>query len=561
MDAKVKTPLVAALLIAATVIAYIPAISAGFIWDDPDYILNNPTLRTFDGLVQMWTDRHSLPQWYPLVHTTFWVEYQLWGTNPLGYHVVNILLHAASAIVLWRLLTMLRVPGALLAAAIFALHPVHVESVAWVTERKNVLSLLFYLLAVSAYLRALPFPNDHAPAKRSAAAAHRFDWKWYVASLALFLAALFSKTVTASLPAAILLVIWWKTGRIRMRDVLPTIPFFILGLVLALNTAHLEQARVGAMGHEWQYADTPLGEVLARSIIAGRALWFYAWKLVWPMNLAFIYERWTIDWRDPLQHVWPIAFLTVVGTLFALRNRIGRGPLVAVLFFAGTLFPALGFFNVFPHRYAFVADHFQYHASIGLIVLFAATLTLTAMRLRLAPALRVALACALLLPLGILTFRQTFIYENAETLWRDTVEKSPGNWMPWTNLGNALVAQKRYDEAMPYYQIALELAPHIDDVQYNAGHLAARQARYEDAAAHFRRAVEIKPTYLPAWESLGDLYANELDRPDEAFVAYLRAWQLSPGRAPLRRKLLETLPRVDSNNEQVKDLLRQMEAN
>ena len=528
MSPNVKTWIAgAATIVVVTALAYLPAFAAGFVWDDPDHVLNNPTLRTLDGLVHMWTDRHALPQWYPLVHTTFWVEYHLWETNPAGYHAVNVALHATSAIVLWRLLKRLGLPGAWLAACLFAVHPVHVESVAWVTERKNVLSGLLYLLSAFAYVRAIDLRDQVTPRDAPRPSC-------YAASFALFLGALFSKTVTATLPAALLLVTWWKAGRIRQRDVLWLVPFFAAGIVLALNTAHLEQVRVGATGQEWQYADTRLGDYLARTIIAGRALWFYAWTLAWPAELAFIYERWAIDWRDPVQYAYPVAALLVIASLFALRQRIGRGPLVAVLFFAGTLFPALGFFNVFPHRYAFVADHFQYLASIGLLALAAALVARAIPRFPFS--VRALVAALLILPLCVLTYAQALVYDNPLTLWADAVRKSPGNWMPWTNLGNALVAQKRYDEAMPLYEEALRLAPHVDDVQYNAGHLRARQKRFREAEQHFRRAVEIKPTYLPAGESLGDLYAEELNEPHKAVEAYERAIAIAPQRDAARVK-------------------------
>ena len=524
-----------AALVAITLGAYLPAFGAGFVWDDPQHVLDNPTLRSPAGLWQMWTDVHALPQWYPLVHTTFWVEYQLWGTHPAGYHTVNVALHALSAIVLWCLLKRFHLPGAWLAACLFAVHPVHVESVAWITERKNVLSGLLYLLAANAYLRAIDLSADVVPGPAP-------RWGWYATSFALFVGALFCKTVTASLPAALLLVIWWKTGRIRVRDVVPLVPFFAVGVVLALTTAHLEQVRVGASGYEWQYADTRLGDLLARTILAGRALWFYAWKLVWPAELAFIYERWSIDWRDPVQYAYPLAALIVIVTLFLLRRRIGRGPVVAVLFFAGTLFPALGFFNVFPHRYAFVADHFQYLASIGLIALAAAVLARAHERL---PAqVRRIPAALLVLILAVLTYAQALVYHDAITLWDDTVRKSPGNWMAWTNLGNALVAARRVDEALPYYEKALALAPNVDDVQYNAGHLRARQGRYREAEQHFLRAVQIKPTYVPAWESLGDLYADELNEPRKAIDAYQRALEIAPWRPGPKRKVDALLRRL-----------------
>jgi hypothetical protein len=358
--------LVALGIVCLTLLVYAPAISAGFIWDDDHYVTENMTLRSLAGLKQIWLDPKATPQYYPLVHTGFWVEYHLWGLDPKGYHLVNVLLHAANAVLVWLVLKRLGVPGALWAALIFALHPVHVESVAWVTERKNVLSTLFYLSAMLAYWRF--WPADGAQPQTGA-------WRWYGLALLLFVFALLSKTVTCSLPAAILLIRWWKTGRLASRDWLLTAPMFAVGLALALLTVYLEKHHVGAQGEEftWSYLD--------RVLIAGRAIWFYAGKLIWPSNLIFIYPRWNIDASVWWQYVFPLAAAGVVLALLVLRNRLGRAPLTAVLFFIGTLTPALGFFDVYPMRYSFVADHFQYLASLGLIVLFAGLSTELAGRL------------------------------------------------------------------------------------------------------------------------------------------------------------------------------------
>ena len=342
-------------LVAATVLAYQPVWHAGFIWDDDVYVTNNLTLRSVDGLRQIWCKLTATPQYYPLVHTSFWLEYHLWGLNPVGYHVVNVLLHALAAILLWRVLVRLQLPGAWLAAGIFALHPVAVESVAWVTERKNVLAAVFYFAAALAYLRG-------RRRERMAESKSGVSLRWYFLAFALFVAALLSKTTACSLPAAMLLVIWWKRGRIAGRDVWPLLPFFAAGVALGLVTSWLERTHVGAQGPEWAFSFPE------RCLIAGRAVWFYAGKLFWPANLTFIYPRWQINTGAWWQWIFPVAALAVVAVLWRLRRRIGRGPLVAVLFFGGTLLPALGFTNVYPMRYSFVADHFQYLASVGLIV-------------------------------------------------------------------------------------------------------------------------------------------------------------------------------------------------
>ncbi len=348
-----KTWVCAFVLVLITLLAYQPVWRAGFIWDDDFYVTNNTPLHTVDGLWGIWFKPGTTIQYYPLVFTSFWAEYHFWGLQPLGYHLVNVLLHALNAILLWRVLQQLKIPGSWWAAAIFALHPVSVESVAWITERKNVLSGFFYLLAVLAYLRFRPLTDRES--------ARAGDWRYYPLVLALFLCALLSKTVTCSLPAVLLLLVWWKNGRVERRDVLATAPLFVLGVASGFMTTWMEKHSVGANGAEWALS------FVQRCLVAGRALWFYTGKLFWPRNLTFIYPHWEINAGVWWQYAFPVAALAVLIALWRVRSRIGRGPLVAVLFFAGTLVPALGFFDVFPFRYSYVADHFQYLACIGLI--------------------------------------------------------------------------------------------------------------------------------------------------------------------------------------------------
>ena len=502
-------------------LAFLPVLRAGFIWDDPDYVVNNHTLRDLGGLWEMWTRMRSIPQWYPLTHTTFWIEYQWWGaTRATGYHVTNLVLHAASAMLLWRLLAHLRVPGAWLAAAVFAVHPVMVESVAWVTERKNVLSMLFYLLALRAYLISLVHLDEpDAPAEQDFPVG-RMRSRAYVVAFVLFGCALLSKTVTASLPAAILLILWWKRGRIRPGDVVALIPFFIVGLALASVTGYLETHHVGAQSD--RIVELNLSPV-QRLFIAGRAVWFYAGKLLWPTNLAFIYPRWaSVEQARPWLWAFPLAAGGVVAALFGLRHRIGRGPVTAVLSFCGTLVPALGFVNVYPMRFSFVADHFQYHASVGLIVLLCALLWRAVGRVQ--PYLVVPVVLA---PLVVLTFRRATVYESAETLWRDTIARNPDSWMVNTNLANELVAQDRPQEAAEYYLRALELAPYLHDTHTNAGSVYGMRGQYDRAVAEFQEALRINPGFAPAYYNWGQVLERQ-GKPDEALVKYREALALKP---------------------------------
>ena len=497
----------ALLLVGLTAGAYIPAMSGGFIWDDDDYVQDNLTLRSLAGLGQIWFQPGATRQYYPLVHTTYWLEYRLWGLNPTGYHVVNVILHALSAVLVWRLLIRLQVPGAWAAAALFALHPVHVESVAWITERKNTLSGAFYLGAAWAYLR---YQEVRSP-------------RLYWTALFLFAAALLSKTVTCTLPAALLLVLWWKGQTPMRRPAVALVPFFALGVAMSGMTVWMEKHSVGAWGPEWDLS------LVERGLIAGRALWFYAAKLLVPLNLAFIYPRWAIDATAVWQYLYPAGALGVVALLWALRERWGRGPLTGVLFFAGTLTPALGFFNFYPMLYSFVADHFQYLASLGLLALAAAGGHRAWTRLGQPAAGPVALTLVLAVCV-LLTGRQGQIYADLETLWRDTLQKNAGAWIAHNNLANILKERGQLDQAIGHYRQALLLKPSSAQIHLNLAD--AHQARGESAAArrHYGRALKAEPNRVETHLKLGNALLGQ-NAIAEAIDHYRRALQLAPNLA------------------------------
>jgi tetratricopeptide (TPR) repeat protein len=491
------------LIVLLVCLAYLPALHGGFIWDDDVYVTNNLTLHDLGGLQRIWFEVGAVPQYYPMVHTTFWLEYHLWGLNPFGYHLINVLLHATAAILLWQVLLRLRIRGAWLAAILFALHPVCVESVAWITERKNVLSAVFYFAAALAYLRFAAWEEPGGP--------NRLRWHWYLGALVLFLAALLSKTVTCSLPAALLLVCWWKQGRVPRGDILPLLPFFALGMGLGLMTAWMEKFHVGAQGAEWSLT------LADRGLIAGRALWFYAGKLVWPAHLTFIYPRWKIEPAVWWQWLFPVAAVGVVAGLWLGRRRIGKAPLVAVLFFAGTLGPALGFVNVYPMRYSFVADHFQYLASVGLITLCAAGLARIP---RVIPATLIVL-------LGVLTWQQAGIYRNLETLWQKTLARNPDCSMAHNDLGSLLYDQGHIEEAMEHYRKAIQSDPNNCEALINLGIAFAARRQFNEAIENYRRAIEIQPNDCDTLNNLGATLATE-GRFDEAIENFRKAIQILP---------------------------------
>ena len=523
------------LVFCVTIIAYLPGLSGDFIWNDNDYV-TAPGLRALGGLTLIWTRPGVTQQYYPLLHSAFWVQHCIWGDHPLGYHVATLLLHAGSAVLFALVLRRLLIGqdtqagvsvgveqhavGALprftvqqpyagaewLAALLFALHPVHVESVAWISEQKNTLSLVFYLAAALVYLRF-----DEARRPRD-----------YFAALALFVCSLLSKTVTATLPAALLVVFWWKRGRLGWRrDVLPLLPWLALGAAAGLFSSWVEQAYVGARGGDF---DLP---VLSRVLVAGRALWFYAGKVVWPFGLNFVYPRWTVDAAVWWQWLFPLGVLAVAGALWALRRRT-RGPLAAFLIFAGSLFPALSFVNLYGARYSWVWDHWQYLPDLSLLALAAAGITAGWRRIAIGPRwLGPGLVGALAAALGALTWVHCAMFRDNQTLYLTTLERNPGSWLAHNNLGLAWSKMPgRLDDAIAQYEEALRLKPDIAETHTNLGIAWSRMpGRLDDAIAQYEEALRLDPNYSDAHFYLANALVQSGRIPDaiQHYEAALRA--------------------------------------
>ena len=509
-------------MVACVIAAFWPTLHAGFIWDDDVYVTNNVTLRSLDGLRRIWLERGAIIQYYPLTFTAFWLEYHVWGLDPLGYHVVNVLLHSANALLVWRLLGRLEVPGAYLAGLIFAVHPMQVESVAWVTERKNVLSGLFYLLALGTYLRAMRLDGTGP--------SHRPALRLEIVALILFACALLSKTVTMTLPGVIAMLIVWKRDRIERHELVRLSGPLALGLILSLNTAIMEKFYVGAVGKEW---DLSFAE---RLLVAGRALWFYLRKLAWPTDVVFIYPRWTLDAFQWWQWCFPVAAVLVGALLFGWRRSIGSGPFVAAFYYAGTLVPALGFFSVYPMRYSFVANHFAYLAMIGPIALAASAGARFAARVPRAPreSLRVG-AMALIFILVVLSNSEARNYRDLPTLWARTIARNPDCSMCYQNLGLALASVGRVPEAIAQFEAALRLKPDNATAHTTLGIALASVGRVPEAIAQFEAALRLKPDYAEAHNNLGFALAS-VGRVPEAITQYEEALRLKPdlagGRTP-----------------------------
>ncbi len=497
-------------------VAYAGVGDLGFVWDDDDYVTGNPVLRTPAGLWSIWFEPRSLPQYYPLVHTTFWLEYRLWGAAPLGYHVVNVLLHLGAACAFWRLLVRLGAPGALFAALCFAAHPVHVESVAWVTERKNVLSLCCALLAAHGWLHWREGGRGRV----------------YVVASAWFVAALLSKTVTATLPAALLVLVWWRHGRIERRDWRAVAPWLVFGAGLGCYTAWLEAAHVGAAG----VSDL---DAIDRLHVAVRAPWFYIGKLLWPVGLCFNYPRWQLAETSAV--AWTAASATVGALVaaFVLRDRLGRGPLAVLLLFGGTLVPALGFLDVYPFRFSFVADHFQYHASLAVIGGVAAVAA-PALAARLPRAGVAAAAAAVVAALALLAGRQVPNYRDESTLWAATLRCNPASALAMVNLAGAALARGDTATVRALSERVLEVDPDNPESLANLGVIAHRANDLDAAQSYYERARAIRPDFATNLRNLGALL-HQRGESAAALPLVQRAIELDPEYLDARTTLVSVL--------------------
>jgi protein O-mannosyl-transferase len=502
-----------AFIAAITVIAYLPAWNGGFIWDDDQHLTQNPCIVGPLGLKDIWTSRAA--RICPLVQTTFWVEHALWGLNPFLYHIVNVLVHAACAVVLWRVLLNLHIRGAWLGAALWALHPVQVETAAWITELKNTQSCLFYLLAILFFVK-----SETAQELKDSSGTR---WS-YALSLLCAALAMTSKSSTVILPFVLGLSPWWIDGRWEWRKLTKLTPFFLMSVaasLLSIWTQNLEGANQSEYVRGW----------LERIAVAGKVVWFYLGKLAWPHPLIFIYPRWEIDVSRATSYL-PTAAVGVV--LFVCWwNRRGRlrPVFLAFAYFLAALLPVLGLIDHYFLRYSFVGDHFQYLASIGPLAVAGAGITTALGLLEKARRFLEPVFCgALLLLLGFLTWHQCAMYANSETLWRMTIERNPGCEACYNNLGDSLLRRGQVDEAIADYQKASEMSPRDSRPQSNLGFAFLQKGQVNEAIIHSQKALEIEPDGSEAHHILGDAYLAKGDFV-QAIASYQEALRVKPNDA------------------------------
>ncbi len=495
----------AVLLVVLTMVAYLPALRAGFIWDDDQHLTANRCIVGPLGLREIWTTTAAV--YYPLVLTSFWIQHAIWGLNPFFFHLVNVLVHAANAVLLWRILLRLNVAGAWLGGALWALHPVQVESVAWITELKNTQSCFFYLLAILFFLkwRAVVARDGEGKAVN------------YVLVLVCGALAILSKASTVMLPVALGLCWWWKERRWSWRNVIWLLPVAALSMAASVWTVWEQKFHSAALGTEWSQSG------VERFASAGKAVWFYLGKLLWPHPLIFVYPRWQVG-SGVIALLPAVAVVLVWGALWLGRKdeRL-RSGFFAFSYFLISLFPVMGFFNVYFFRYSFVADHFQYLASMGIVALLGPALCRLPKQVQMLP-------LVLVLVLLFLTWQQTKIYRDQEILWRDTLAKNPGAWMAHNNLGNVLTDRGKLPEAIQHLEQSIRLKPNMAEAHYSLGNALAREGKISEAIQYYEQAIQLKPDYAAAYDLLGNALASQ-GRVPEAIKNYERAIELKPENA------------------------------
>ncbi|MGA2177567.1 MAG: tetratricopeptide repeat protein [Verrucomicrobiota bacterium] len=499
------------LLSVAAFLAYQPVWHGGFLWDDSVLLTNNPLVKQADGWWRIWCE--SVTDYVPATLTTFWLEWRLWGGNPLGYHLGNILLHALAAFLAWKVLRALKIPGARLAAAIFALHPVAVESVAWIAERKNTLAMVFYLCALLWFLR---FEDSG-------------DRRWYWTSALAFVLALFSKTAVVPLPVVLLGMAWWRRGRIDRRDLLRSLLFFVLAAAGVLLALWIQR---GATGASFQTVS-----FWGRLAQAGWVVWFYLGKAVVPLNLVPVYPLWHINAARMVSYLPTLAVAAVLAASWLCRKQGGRVVLAAFGYFLALLLPVMGFANISLMRCTLVADQWQYFALIGPVALLAAGATVAVRflgpgKVFLAPAGVVVL----LLALGVLTWRQSRLYTSPTTLWQATLAADPRSFLAQSSLGSILFKSGKTAEAIAHYEAALAIDPKFFDAHYDLANIFLQTGHPSDAVAHYEKVLQIQPDFPQAVNNLAWVLATcplpSLRNGARAVELAGRAVNLSGGKDP-----------------------------
>ena len=489
--------LLVAWLVLVTIALYWPAMRCGFInLDDPDCITENPNVQgglTWEGVKWAFSDTKQHAYWAPLTWLSHELACQFFGLNPWGHHLMNVLLHAANtALVFLMFQRMTRATWrSLMLAALFGWHPLRVESAAWVTEREDVLSTLFWMLALLAYVKYAELIQ----------AGNSKSKVWYGAALVMFVCGLMSKAMLVTLPCVLLLLDYWPLERFKpgsmWRLVREKIPFFALAAVMSVVT-FVAQKQGGAV-KAVEYL--PLGARFGNALISYCR---YLGKMFWPTDLAVFY---------PHPGYWPLGEVLLAGVMLSsisvlLFVKRGRYPylLMGWLWFVGTLVPVIGLVQVGGQA---MADRFTYVPSLGVLILTIwGTHGLTRGRRHQAIVLALAGSAVIVLCLA-LTRQQLGYWKDSETLFGHAVKVTKNNYIAYNNIGDALLNQGRIDEAMGQFQEAIRINPDDAEAHYNFGTALLKKSQTGEAINQFQEAIRLKPNYAEAHNNLGTALLNQ----------------------------------------------------
>ena len=521
----------------AIFVFYFPALSGEFIWDDVIFS-EEKTIHDWSGLWSIWFSPYEITQeghYWPLTYTTFWLEHKLFGLNPLGYHIVNCILYFINVALIWRLLLKLEVPGAWVISMLFTVHPLHVESVAWLIERKSLLSALFYLGAVHVWLRFRESSNLKA----------------YALALGLYALGLLSKSIVVTLPVALLVLLWWKQERVSAQDLMRLLPFFIVGFAIALGDYLFYISIDEQLDITYSFWE--------RFLIASQAVWFYVGKLLWPANLMVIYPHWDVSVGNPVAWLFVATTVGVLILLWSYQHRIGKGPLAGVVFFFITLSPILGFVD---HKYMMfspVADRYQYLAGLGLMAVLVGGAVHT-MQPHITSFRSVVMGAfaVLIMGLGALTWHQATIYQDGITFFRHIITYNPTARDAHYNLGVALFRSDHVEEAYEASLKSVEFRPSDSLAHSNVAHALILMERYEEAEASLKQALTLNPNNATAWQRYGSLYFEQ-QRYEEAYEANLKSIELQPDRSTAHLKAAVALFQMKRYEEAEESFKRSLE--
>jgi protein O-mannosyl-transferase len=519
-------------------LVYLPVIFwGGLVWQDDLRVTQNMFLWSWSGLAGAWA--HPLAGWYrPLAQSVLWGQHHFFGIHPLGYHLASILFHSVNAGLLWMVLRRLGVRGAWLGAALFAVHPIQVQSVAWISQQSHLVGSAFLLGAVWAFLRVSriqpPLPQEFAPSPGH-------DWedlmpvepvaRLYALSLGLAIAASLSDPVGIALPFVLLVLTWWKRGAVPRADWLRLLPFF----AVAIAGAALVWVMV-ARGHSMDPAGNgPTLTVIQRLLVDARAIPWYAATIACPFPLLFVYSRWSpVSWAS-WQVIFPVALLIVIGAAWAVRRRAGRGLLAAVLLFVALLLPGLGSVLGTSAPAIYVADHWAYLAVAVPAAAVAAVLVTAVSRVRFPWAvrgLRVAAAMACFAGLGFIACQQQMIYDSEESVWKDALAVQPGSSAAATAYAHMLLGRGQDLKASNVIQEAERFGPPDVALLQTHGQVYMAQGRYGEASQAFLAAHRLEPQDEQITTQLAEAYMRD-GQATEAMRVYHEETQGHPSDAPM----------------------------